>query len=396
MPTSFRPAREDDLERLVELHTGAYPDPRGRDARIRNFIHNPLGKLSDLFVATEGGAVVGHGFVLPLEVWFGGARVPVAGVASIAVAPEVRGQGIASRLVEHLHGTARARGDVLAVLYPFRQGFYERFGYASTSPFRRLRLHPASIPFRAELRARAAQGSDLPAMRECCEVEARRHAGTIARPPALWEARLSDERLTWIVVESDAGVEGYVAWTLTQPEPHAKTILEVSDLAGRTDTAVRSLWGVLAAQRDQISELRLDVSSDDPFVHALVDADRGHFGTEVLEHALGELAAGPMVRILEVAAALRARGYAADGSLVIEVGQERVELAVSSGRAEVTASGARPDLKLSAPALSAVAFGALRVRDAALLGWVEAGSDRVLSLADAVFSMPAYFSRDTF
>jgi predicted acetyltransferase len=283
------------------------------------------------------------------------------------------------------------------VLHPFRQGFYERFGYASTSPFRRLRLHPASIPFRAELRARAAQGSDLPAMRACCEVEARRHSGTIARPPALWEARLSDERLTWIVVESDAGVEGYVAWTATQPEPHAKTILEVSDIAGRTDTAVRSLWGVLAAQRDQISELRLDVSSEDPFAHALVDADRGHFGTEVLEHALGELAAGPMVRILEVAAALRARGYAAEGSLVIEVGQERVELAVSSGRAEVTgASSARPDLKLSAPALSAVAFGALRVRDAALFGWVEARSDRVLSLADAVFSMPAYFSRDTF
>jgi predicted acetyltransferase len=398
MPSSFRPAREDDLERLLEIHDASYPDSRGRDARVRNLLHNPLGNLADLFVATEGGAVVGHGFLFPLEAWFGGLRVPVAGVASIGVAPESRGRGVASRLVEHLHGVARARGDVLAVLYPFRHGFYARLGYASTSPFRRLRLHPASIPFRASLRARAAHGGDLPAMCACWEAEARRHSGAMVRPDALWEARLSDERLTWIVVESDAGgVEGYVAWTLSQTEAHAKTVLEVNDMAARTDAGARSLWGVLAAQRDQVAEVAVDVSAADPFDRALVDADRGHFGTEAVEHALGELAAGPMVRALDVVAALRARGYAAEGSLAIGVGAERVELAVSAGRAEVrVAAGPSPDLRLTAPAMSAVAFGALRMRDAALFGWVEARDERVLFLADAIFALPPYFSRDPF
>ena len=90
MKASFRPATEDDLERLVEIHLGAFPDPRSNEARLRNFARNPLGTLSDLWVLVEGGVLVAHAFLFPLEAWFGGRRVAVGGIATVGVAPEAR------------------------------------------------------------------------------------------------------------------------------------------------------------------------------------------------------------------------------------------------------------------------------------------------------------------
>jgi GNAT superfamily N-acetyltransferase len=152
MRLSFRTARADDLERLIDVHASAFPDPRSRDDRARNFTRNPLGDLTDLWVAVaaDSGAIVAHAFLFPLRAWFGGRLVPVGGIASVGVGPEARRRGIGTALVEHLHAVSLARGDALALLYPFRQAFYARIGYAATSSYRRLRLGPASIPWTPE------------------------------------------------------------------------------------------------------------------------------------------------------------------------------------------------------------------------------------------------------
>lgn len=398
MGLTFRSAREADLDRLLEVHTSAFPDPRGREARVRNFTRNPLGRLEDLCVAWEDDAIVGHAFLFPLEAWFGGVRVRVAGIASIGVAPEARGRGVGSAMLAHLCRTAAARGDAVAVLYAFRQGFYARAGFATASSYRRLRLHPASIPWRAVpgLRARAASGADRPAMEACWEHVAKRRTGSLVRGERAWEHRLADERRVWLVVEGAPGVEGYVAWTLVQGEPHAQTVLVVDEMAARSDAAERALWALVGAQRDQVSEVRVDVASDGPIDRALVDADAGRFGDGQLEHVLGELAAGPMVRVLEPATALAARGWAAEGSLVLEVSGERVQLEVRAGRATAGPTTAEPDLRLDGPALSGVAFGGLSASDAGRLGMVAARDERTLALADALFRLPPYFSPDPF
>lgn len=401
MALTFRIAREADMDRLLEVHTSAFPDPRGREARVRNFTRNPLGRFEDLVVACEGDAIVGHAFLLPLEAWFGGLRVRVAGIASIGVAPEARGRGVGSAMLEHLCRTAAARGDALAVLYAFRQGFYARAGFANASTYRRLRLHPASIPWRAqpELRVRAASGADQPAMQACWDHVAKRRTGSLVRGERVWEHRLADERRVWLVVEDGRGALGYVEWSLAQTEPHARTVLVVSEMAARSEAAERALWAAIGAQRDQVTEVRVDVASDDPIDRALVDADASRFGDAQVEHVLGEVAAGPMVRVLDPAVALGARGWSEDGALVLEVGRERLQLEAKGGRATVTPTMAEPDVRLDAPALSAVAFGALPAKDAARLGMLavrEPGGEKALALADALFRLPPYFSPDPF
>jgi len=396
MTLSFRPAREDDLERLLDLHTSAFPDPRGRLARTRNFQKNALGAFGDLHVAADGDTVLAHAFLFPLEAWFGGVPVRVGGIATVGVAPEARGRGVGSRLVQHLHEVALVRGDALAVLYPFRQGFYARLGYATTSTYRRLRLHPASIPWKLGLNARAAAGADRQALVACLEAAAMRRTGTLARTRRAWEARLADELRTWLVVEGPGGVEGYVVWTLEQRAPHAETALQVRELAARTVAAERELWALVGAQRDQVAVVHADVAADDPFERALIDADRARFGDGDIEHTLGEVASGPMVGVLHAARALESRGWSTDGTLVLAVGDETLEVTARGGRATAVPTRSEPHVRLDLRALSAVAFGALPASHAARLGWLAARDDRALGLADTLLALPPYFSPDPF
>jgi predicted acetyltransferase len=407
MRLSFRTARSDDLERLIDVHASAFPDPRGRDDREHNFTRNPLGDLADLWVAVadDSGAIVAHAFLFPLRAWFGGRLVPVGGIASVGVAPEARRRGVGTALVEHLHAMSVTRGDAIALLYPFRQAFYGRIGYAATSTYRRLRLRPASIPWMPELGARPATGADREAIKACWRAAAARHSGMLERSERFWESRWADEATTWLLVESATRVEGYLSWTSQQREAHAATTLFVREIVASTDAAMRSLWALVGAQQGQIAEAHVDVALDHPIEQALVDADRGRFGDVHVEHVLGEVVAGPMIRILDVSRALEARGYEADGSLAVSIGDESVQLSVRDGRCEVAFTpapsphaGAHVRVAEGA-ALAALAFGGLGARPATLaarLGWLEAKGERSLALADALFALPAYFSPDAF
>jgi predicted acetyltransferase len=396
MSISLRSAREDDLERLVAVHRSAFPDPRGHDARVRNFARNPLGALSDCWVLVESGIVMAHAFLFPLQVWFGGRRVRAGGIATLGVAPEARGRGFASRLLAQLHATADARGDALTILYPFRQAFYARLGYASATPYARLRLHPASIPWRCDVTARAARASDRAALVACWDGMAARGTGALARPDALWEARLSDEDRTWLVVEGADGVDGYVAWSREQDQAHAQTRLVIHELAARSDAARRWLWGVVGAQRDQVAEVVAELAADDPLDRALVDADRARYGEARLEHSLGEVGTGPMLRLGPTVRALQARGWPVEGTAVLGVDGETLELVARDGRAQVVSTRAEPDVRLDARALAAVAFGGTRAMQAAQLGWLEARDAGALARVDALLALPPFFSPDPF
>ncbi|MFO0671861.1 MAG: GNAT family N-acetyltransferase [Polyangiaceae bacterium] len=370
-----RPATEDDLDRLVAIHVAAFPDDRGAEARRRNFTANAFSGpgLRDLRVGVApSGEIVAHAFLFQFGAFFAGHLVQTAGIASVGVAPEARGRGVATALLGALHEEAAARGDAIALLYPFRAAFYRRLGYAPVTPLARLTFSPRAIPasWHAPRSFRAARGDDLPALVDVYLAHARRTTGLLQRPASLWERKLLNERRHVIVLPRDDArggpLDGYVTFRHAQREPHAATDLEVDEIVAIDDAARRALLAALAAQRDQVREIHLIVPSADPLLLALEDADRAREGTESVEHPLGVLAAGPMVKILDVPRALAARGV----------------------------TGALP-VPIPAGVLAALAFGGVRAIDAVRLGWLDS-TDKDAAALDACLALPPFEVVDPF
>lgn len=412
--TTVRPAREGDLDRLVEIHLHAYPDARGAGTRIRNFTQNTLGALHDLRVVERAGRVVGHGFLFPLEVWLGGERVPVGGVASIGVAPEARGQRVASELLASLHAEAEARGFAMTLLYAFREGFYARHGYASTAPIVRLALASASL-----------RGASAPSARSLASVSsfgvaplasfpsgaidaayaraARLSSGMLVRSRARWEALLADERTTWLALEEGGEPRGWVAYAWDQPELHGRARIVVRELVAERPDVRLALLDRLGALGDQADDVALTVAHGDPLLHAFVDAPGARRGVADLEHPLGRIGAGPMVRLAgPPARALAARGWAADGELTLRVRAadgppSTLALRVRAGRAEVAAGepGAAA-VELRSADLAAVVAAGPTVAELVALGRARSDDPALVGRADAMLSGPRFSCLDPF
>jgi len=391
---TFRAANEDDLDRILEIHLVAYPDSRGVPDRRRAFRHNAFGALEDVVVAVQRGDIVAHACLYPMETWFGGRPVPTGGIASVGVAPEARRQGVARALLDHLHRASDARGDALTMLYAFRHGFYASLGYGPTTSRRRLALDPGSIPEAWSAAARGvvrrARGEDKAGLAAVHARVAAARSGWLTRSAASWERRLSRERRLFLVADGpDGALAGYVAFELAQEEAHAATTALVEEIVAADDATRRLLLGALGQMGDQVETIELEVAANDPLELALVDPDRRRHGDAVVEHVLGAIVAGPMVRVEDVARAIEARGYAADGAFDVAVTDEiAVSVEVSGGRATVgSARSAAQAIRTTRAGLASLLYGGLGVRDAVQLGLAEADA-RTVERADAILALP--------
>jgi predicted acetyltransferase len=406
-PFRVRVAREDDLERLVEIHACAYPDGGGYDHHERRFTHASFGGLTNFRVIESGSRVVGHCALYPLELWLGGRKLSVGGIASLGVAPEARGEGAAHALLEHLHREIDEEKAALALLYPFREGFYRDIGYATTAPFISLRASTASLStafdtHRAELAGFALcpiDGLRIEQAKALYEEVATRSSGSIARGEARWMRLFSRESRHWIGVTDGGRLEGYAAMSYDAPVSNGRQNLIVHELIARSEPARHALISALGRQRDQIDDVELTVPFGDPLLFALGDASGSRRGDARLAHPLGALTAGPMVRIVDVRRALEARGYARDGELTVHaidpIRPETLRLAVFEGRAETETSTLVPDIELTRPALGSILANGIRPSEAARLGMLR-GHAAAVRLADELFDGPRFRCLDPF
>lgn len=371
-----RPAEPSDLDRLVEIHLRAFPDPRGIPERLRNFRENPLGGYDRLFVAEREGIVVGHTFSFDLELGCLGACVPVAGIASVGVAPEARGQGVATALLRHVQEVAREQGKVASVLFPFREAFYARLDYGKTTPALHLECASTSLAqLRGSCKVRAATGEDrgaLGTLHDACTLHG---LGRLRRTSRVWDKLLSNERSYVLVAERSGAVVGYAIVAFEQEEAHARVTLRVQDLAARDADAERSLLAALGAQRDHAHSVWLEVPYGSHLPQTILDIDARRSGTASWEHRLGHVTSGAMVRALSLDALCAARPLHRDGTLSVYIPQTDVTYSVTqtAGERKVTQATGRV-----ATALATTWAGASSL----LLGGISAGALVAAGLAE--------------
>ncbi len=407
----FRSAREEDLERLVEIHTCAYPAAGGYERRKRGFTSNRFGGgLGDVRVIEQNGRVVSHALLYRLEIWLGGRRVPVGGIGSLAVAPEARRNRVAHLLLDALHAEIVEQYAPLSLLYPFRERFYADLGYANVTPLVTMRVASDAVAAAAALMTSATgdtafscaplDGQRLVEARALYDEVGPLASGRVVRGEARWLSLFAQEDRYWIgVISSGGALEGYVGFSYDAPSMHARQTLVVHELTARSDAANLALLAALGRQRDQVDDIELTIPLGDPLAFAFRDAPGSRRGTPALEHPLGTVSAGPMVRVGDVRRALALRGYQRDGELTLRCTDDPqagcLRLSVRGGAAEVGETNEKPNVELSRSTLASILAAGMLPSEAAQLGLLRA-EVAALRAADDLFAGPRFQCLDPF
>lgn len=398
---TFRSATDADADAIAALEFHSFPSAADSvEARRRRFDQDPRFPIAEYLVGEAGGRVAASLHAIPFRTWVGGEVLPLHGVGSVVVAPDARRRGYASDLMREALARARAAGYALSALYPFRHSFYAALGYATAVERRAWTLVPADLPHYPERRAvRIASGSDLPAIASCYERVARRSTLMVERSDAAWTlGRLDAGRRYAAIYEAGADVRGYFLYQYKELSGDRHTRLFVTELVYEDQEALRGLLGHVAALRDQFTlaevittaEERLDLRLANPRSGGAIKGQISRlFGPKVLY--------GATARVVDVPAALRARGAGggASGTFRLEVEDPVLPenrgpwaVTIDGGRFEVEAAGsAGPVARTDVGTLAQIYLGYVRASAAREIGILDADAETA-ELLDAAFAGP--------
>jgi predicted acetyltransferase len=331
-------------------------------------------------VVRAGGRPVGGLALLAMGQWFGGARVPMAGIGSLGIAPEWRGRGAASTLLRGVLTELREGGVALATLYPSTLPVYRKAGFEQAGSTFTYELTLAHINLRAPLELVPLAADEWPTLARTRDPWASQQNGAVDRTPFLWEkivAPYGQETHTYQIVRGDRP-EGHIIYT----QGGRNAPLQVLDWCALGREAGLTLLAFLAGDRAMVTTATLRAAPDDPLLLLLPE-----------KCATIGRAQSWLLRIVDVVAALQMRGYppALTAELHFAVEDDLLPantgnfvLRVAGGRGEV-ARGGTGQLRLDVRALAPLYTGHLTAGQLASIGAID-GSAEELALAGLVFA----------
>lgn len=343
----------------------------------------------------ERGEVVGGLALIRKGHYFGGRAAPAVGVALVATAAHRRGGGIATTLLREMLREQRAAGRAISTLYPASVKLYRRAGYELAGIACEAELETAAIDVRDRaLPIRPATDADEPAIQAVYRTWAARQAGAIERGPFHWRRVhmfRGQKTRGYVAVRGDA-VEGYAFLREVSTAVLWVSDLVIQDIAYATPAAARALLTFIADHRTTRRVLRFRTGPADPLLMMLGEAPYK------LNHKLPW-----MLRLLDVPAALAARGYpkGLNAELHLDVRDDflpeaggRFVLRVVDGSATAEAGG-RGDLMVDVRALAPLYTGYLAPAELAMIGGLT-GPAAAIDTAAGIFAGPTPWLRDEF
>jgi predicted acetyltransferase len=324
------PPRDDaDRRRFARLSEYAFWDEPAINPDI-GWLDGSGGTVIRL--ARLGETVIGGALVIPAGQWFGGQPVPAALIGAVSVAPEHRRGGVGKRLVADYLRVARDAGLAISTLYPASFGLYHWAGYEHAGTNLRYELPLTTLatmrPPDDGIVVREYEG-DGALLRAAYDRQARQTSGQIRRPEGFWGGRLTEDRraLHRYAAERDGEIVGYLIF-IQRTSPDGIKLIEIRDFVATSRAASRALLGFLATHWANVGTVRLWGGISD---HRLLGLPgRGLRPVDVDPW---------MVRILDLPAALAARGYPAGVTAEWQLDYADDQLSENTGRWVVRIQG---------------------------------------------------------
>ncbi|MBB5913076.1 putative acetyltransferase [Nocardia transvalensis] len=383
---TIRSATEADLPAIRTLLANAFGGPLTPEAERVYTEQGPLlFPLERRVVALDGDRLVGHTQDTTMTLTVPGERTVAAnGVAGVAVAPTHRRRGILRAMYTEMHRRTEAAGLPLTIFTASEGTIYGRFGYGPGVIENRVTIDRRFAQFRPT--APDPGGVELTRLDDAIEILPRiydrwrrRIPGGQAQPDPAWQtklARFGDHNAIFALVHAD----GYALYRHERSGPDLTAA--VIELKAVTDEAHAALWRVLLGL-DLITTVDAQIVDDDPLPYLLTDPR--------LVRTTGRYD-GVWVRVMDVPAALSARGYQGDLDVVLEVHDPFREaggtfaLRVRGGDAVCEPTTREPDIELGIDVLGSLYLGAHRARVFAAANRLRAKDSEALRAFDAALT----------
>lgn len=339
----------------------------------------------NLRVVADGEQVLGGLWLLPMGQFYGGRSVPNVGIAAVGTDPAQRGRRAAGTLMAGAMVELAQRGVALSTLYPATLPLYRGAGFELAGSRYKVSLPLDSLDVRATLPPlRPAGPVDFEAMEDCYRRFARERNGYLDRCPYIWHRVREPKAGTarHFVVEEDGRIEGQLSMLQIDGESGAFYDLSLTDAVATTPGAARRLLAFLSSHASMAGTVDFHGGALHPLL-SLVPEWR----------ATVTLAMPWMLRIVDLDAALTARGYPAglSAELQLEITDEllpanagRRTLLVEDGVGRVERGG-QGSLALDVRGLAALYTGRAGPDDLRLAGLLDGPPDE-RALAKAVFA----------
>ena len=345
--------------------------------------------------AYADGEVAGGYVTLPAGQFFGGRSVPAHAVAGVVVAPAWRRRGVAGALMRDLVHTCADAGAALAPLQAATTRLYRRWGWEIGERALRQRVRSAAI---AQLAGSgtAVAAPGFPALEALRREVLPQWDGPLDRPDwwltVEWQPHHEHRTYGWT---EDGRLTGFTRY-LERSLPDVWMRINVQELVVATPDALRGLLGLLGSHEAQTTEITFDHSVLRPrseLLYMLPDADK-------LITTEGRICW--MQRIVDLDAAVRARGWPAHAEVRLELEvtdpvraePRRCTLEVSHGEGRLTSGGAGR-VRCGIGMIAAWYSGTLRARDALQLSLLDAPPADVAAMDTLIGDrdpwMPDYF-----
>jgi predicted acetyltransferase len=338
-----------------------------------------------------------HGLTMSVP----GGEVAVGGVNNVAVRADYRRRGLMTSMMTAALRDIQERGEAVSALWPSEAPIYGRFGYGLASRHARLLIDgqpgAAGSASPGEIRllpdAAAADAALLDRIYRSW-YEAR--PGSIVRSAELWRQRLAPREdagggatdVVCLLHRDGEEVDGYALY-LARPDwsqghlPKGTTV--VLEVCVRTARALAALWSHLLSVDMMARTVAPMIPVDDPGIWTLRDSRR--WQTELTDNL--------WIRLLDVPAALRARAYARDVDVVLDVHDDllpdnarRYRLSGDATGASCDPTTAPADLRVTAAQLGASYLGGTSLAGFALTDGLEEKRKGALREAATAFSAP--------